>query len=348
MSFCSPQAIGLLVLALLLPSGQRPTHAQDRYIFWIGSRDSTEVRGSTIFRYTLHTGDVDTLVRAAELDSAYADRVPEWFSHVTVDTIRNHIYWTDVGGNSGPEGTVLIGAIRHASWNGDDPVVVLGSIVCGLGGPADIELDAVNETVYWGERSDCIWTALYRWYFWDPFWVTLPISGGYVVEHIELDLHNQMMYWVSIDEPVYQNEPPPGIVRAPISDTADDEHIVTGCVGDIALAHMLSKIYWSPCNSNQIRRANLDGSSNEAVFDADGEVSHLAIDHKEGKIYWTEFESGKLSRANLDGTDAEDLLTNLIGPSSLALSFGWNSRLSTAPRGATGAHRIDLRGIYPN
>jgi hypothetical protein len=254
------------------------------------------------------------------------------------------VYWTDSGGRE-PDETFFLGAIRRATVDGDDPEVMLGTIVCGLGSAKDIQVDSVRERVYWGESSDCFSNALYRWDFSQPFWVTLPISEGYVVDAIELDLLNEMIYWVSID---FFDEPPPGIVRAPLDDTASDEYIVSGCVGDISLAHVLSKIYWASCNSSQIRRANLDGTGAEDILVGDGEISHLAIDHKEAKIYWTETETGTLSRASLDGSDAEDLLTGLNRPTSLALSFGWDSHLSSATPRAVTPDLVDLRGIYPN
>ena len=335
------QAIPLCALVVLSSLGSWRAQAQERYLFWIGSGDSTEIQSSTIFRYTVDGGDIDTLIRAVDLGAVDSSR---WFSHVTVDTIRNRIYWTDTGGTE-PDETDLIGAIRRATVDGVDPEVMLGTIVCGLGTAMDIQLDPVYEVVYWGEFSDCMPNALYKWDFAWPFWETLPISEGFVVDAIDIDFLNEIMYWVTID---FFDEPPPGIVRAPLDVTASHEYIVSGCVGDIALAHALSRIYWASCDSSQIRRANLDGTGAEDVFVGEGEVSHLAIDHKEGKIYWTETETGKLSRANLDGSETEDLLTGLIGPTSLALSFGWDSHLSSATPGAVTPEGVDLRGIYPN
>ena len=115
-------------------------------------------------------------------------------------------------------------------------------------------------------------------------WEWLPVSSGYVVDAIALDPFHYMIYWVSVE----LFDETPGIVRAPINDTESDEYIVTGCVGDIALSHILSKIYWTPCDSNKILRANLDGSGAEDVLSGQGDIGNLAIDDKGRTIYWSE------------------------------------------------------------
>lgn len=153
-----------------------------------------------------------------------------------------------------------------------------------------------------------------------------------------------MIYWVSID---YFVPPLPGILRAPLNDTVSDEYIITGCIGDIALAHTLSKIYWTSCNSSQIRRANLDGTEVEDMIVSQGEIGKLAIDHKGGKIYWTETSEGTIRRANLDGSEVEDLLSGLVVPTSLALNFGWDVRVGVEPE-AVLPDRVELQSIYPN
>ncbi len=339
----------LLALTLLALGGARSAHAQDQHIYWIGAVQAEDTRGNTIFRYALDTGMIDTLVQAKDLG-------PEgWHDlyYVTVDTLHRQIYWTDSGGVFS-DGSGYLGGIMRASLDGDNPELFLGPVQCGAGSVSDIELDLMGGMVYWGEGSDCPGNALNRTDLETPYpseW--LPVNGNYSVSGIELDIRNQMIYWTNDGHFL---EKPYGIVRAPLDDTASDEYIVMEGVSDIALAHALSKIYWSVCSHFRciIRRANLDGTDVEDVIDSETRTTNsdiyytgkLAIDNKGQKIYWTERSEGKIKRANLDGTGVEELLSDLVAPSSIALSFGG---VSTAVEPvAEFPDAVELFDLYPN
>lgn len=80
------------------------------------------------------------------------------------------------------------------------------------------------------------------------------------------------------------------------------------------------KIYWSDVTTNQIQRANLNGTGQEGVVSGLTSPDGLAIDSASGKVYWTDWTANKIQRANLDGTAVEDLITTEIqGPDGLAL-----------------------------
>ena len=334
----------LLVLMLASLVGTRSAHAQEQYLYWVGAIDAEETRGNTIFRYTLDSGVVDTLVQVRELEPN--PELPRFFYYVTVDTLHEHIYWTDSGGTNS-DGSINIGAIMRASLNSDSVEVFLGGIVCGIGAPRDIELDTVEETLYWSTNSDCPYSALHSVGLENSSpseWKVLPTNGDYQVSAIELDLHNGMLYWTNNDFFVIE---PLGIYRAPLNDTVSDEYIVPGSICDIVLAHTLSKIYWTPCNSSLIRRANLDGTEVEDVIVGQGEVGKLAIDQKGGKIYWSEPGEGAIRRANLDGAGVEELLSGLVVPTSLALNFGGAVSVGVEPDAAL-PDRVELQSVYPN
>lgn len=333
----------LLILMLSALGEPRSVHAQERYLYWIGATQAEETRGHTIFRYSLDSGGLDTLVQAKNLGPDKS----RYFYHIAVDTLRQHIYWTDSGGTNS-DGVVDIGAIMRASLEGDDPEVYLGGIVCGVGGPTDIKLDLIGESLYWGVGSDCPDGALNRADLKQSKpdqWRWLPTSGNYSVAAIALDIGSQMIYWTNND---FFEQEPHGILRAPINDTESDEYIVMGNICDIALAHTLSKIYWTPCGHRVIRRANFDGTEVEDVIVSEGaHARNLAIDHKEGQIYWSVPDEGKIRRANLDGTGVEDVVSGLVVPTSIALSFA--GEVSTAVE----AEEVSLQSIgtistYPN
>jgi len=344
----------LLALTLAAQGEVHYAHAQDRYIYWIGAIQAEETRGNTIFRYAPDTGALDTLVQAKDLE-------PEerrYFYYLTADTLHRHIYWTGSGGTS-PNGEHYLSSIMRASLDGDNPELFLGGAACGtFGSPTDIELDLVEGAMYWGESSgtpDCLGDALNRTELDNPSNVNhLPVNGDYSASGIALDIRNQMIYWTNYD---WERQIPDGILRAPLSDTVSDEYVVTGSVFDFALAHTLSKIYWIVCERSRciIRRANLDGTDVEEVIvsEALGDNpninkynSALTIDNRGQKIYWTQPSEGTIGRANFDGTEVELILSGLVVPSSIALSFGG---VSTSVESIEEIpDPIELHGFYPN
>jgi hypothetical protein len=334
--------ISILTYTLLVWT--RSAHAQERFVYWIGAIHPQETRGNTIFRYALDSAEIDTLVQASVLTPDPS--TPRYFYDITVDTINQHIYWTDSGGMDST-GAFVIGAITRASWDGSSPEGYLGGIVCGVGAPTDIELDMERGDLYWGVGSDCGATALNRGDLLRLVpneWESLPTRSFYVVGALALDVRRQMIYWTNNDFFVQE---PLGILRAPFNETTSDEYVALGSICDIALAHTLSKIYWTHCTSNVIRRANLDGTEGEDVIVSQAEIGQLAIDHKARKIYWTESVAGKIRRANLDGTDVENLITGLVVPSSIALSFGWDVSVGVEQEEEI-PNRANLHSSYPN
>ncbi len=184
----------LLALTLASLAEARSAHAQERYLYWVGAVQAEETRTNTIFRYTLDSGVVDTLVQAKDL----SPDTWRFFSHVTVDTLGRQIYWTDSGGTDS-DGVIFLGVIMRASLDGDNPEIVLGGIICGIGTPTDIELDLVGETLYWGEGSDCPFVGLHSIDLATYQWQRLPTTGSYSVSGIELDIDNEMIYWTNTD-----------------------------------------------------------------------------------------------------------------------------------------------------
>ena len=341
----------LLALTLAALGEAHSAHAQGRYIYWIGAIQAEETRGNTIFRYAPDIGVMDTLLQAKDLEP----EEKRYFSYLTVDTLHRHIYWTGSPGTS-PDGIHYLSSIMRASLDGDNPELFLGPAVCGFFSSAtDIELDLIEGAVYWGESSDCPDAALNRTELDNPSRITdLPVNSDYSVSSIALDIRNQMIYWTNRN---HVNHTPHGILRAPLSDTVSDEYVVTGSVYGIALAHTLSKLYWIVCERSRctIRRANLDGTEVEEVIvsevpggnpDINNNDSALAIDNKGLKIYWTQPSEGTIMRANLDGTEVELLLSGLVVPGSIALSFGG---VSTAVEQVQEIpDSIELYGYYPN
>jgi hypothetical protein len=85
-------------------------------------------------------------------------------------------------------------------------------------------------------------------------------------------------------------------------------------------------IYWS--NSNQIGRANLDGTAADQAFIVGVEPVDVVVDAQH--IYWTSNVSGTIGRANLDGTGVEqDFISTGDGVFGLAVDgqhLYWTNR----------------------
>ncbi len=332
----------LILVATVVDAGSF-AHAQD--IYWIGGAHVEDTRGNTIFRFALGGSVVDTLVQVRDVEPDSG--LPRSFNSVTVDTLNRHIYWTDSGGTN-PDGSIHIGAIMHASLDGADPDVLVSPVACGIGGPNDIEFDATGQTIYWGEGSDCPDVGLNALALGQPEvgqWYRLPMSANYAVSAIEVDASNEKLYWVNRD---FFAVEPDGILRAPMADTESDEYIFVGSVCDIALAHGVAKIYWTPCGSGVLRRSNLDGSGAEDVLVSAAEINKLAVDGQAGKIYWTETAAGNIRRANLDGTGVENVLSGLTVPGSIALSSAGEVHTSIDPAYVLPDESGFEVNVYPN
>ena len=70
-------------------------------------------------------------------------------------------------------------------------------------------------------------------------------------------------------------------------------------------------MYWTNWLDGTIRRANLDGSNVQLLFDsgAGAKPYGIALDLLHDRMYWTEASNGLIRRANFDGTDVEDILS---------------------------------------
>lgn len=108
---------------------------------------------------------------------------------------------------------------------------------------------------------------------------------------------------------------------------------------DLAIDFSAGKMYWSESfdvGTPKIRRANLDGSGQEAVVDLSGLiiVPSIALDIPNQKIYWAANPTfvgadkparaapGAIQRANFDGSNVEAINTTVAFPVGLAVGGG--------------------------
>jgi len=99
-----------------------------------------------------------------------------------------------------------------------------------------------------------------------------------------------------------------------------------------AFAQSTGQMYWIDNLSNNIERADLDGSNPEVYLNSPlGEARDIAIDAAVGKVYWTEFSLREIRRANFNGSAPEVVLSWVSAPEGIALDVTsgkvyWSSR----------------------
>ncbi len=131
------------------------------------------------------------------------------------------------------------------------------------------------------------------------------------------DAVNQKLYWV-------QRIGEEQIFRTNLD--GSDLETVTDELGDtrgVAVDPLGGKVYWAPASRAEIRRANLDGSEPEVIYQGQlGETTwDVAVDPGGGKVYWTTLNQGSIRRADLDGGNVEEILTGLARPFGLTLDL---------------------------
>ena len=126
---------------------------------------------------------------------------------------------------------------------------------------------------------------------------------------LDVDTVNNKIYWLEAGNRLARSD----------LDGTNIETLVSGIgAGDygVAVNPAAGKVYWT--QSSQIRRANLDGTSNELFVSspASGTLYVLEYDNSKGqdKLYWTDYgTTGYIRSVNSDGTgQAIDMSTTTI------------------------------------
>ena len=82
-------------------------------------------------------------------------------------------------------------------------------------------------------------------------------------------------------------------------------------------------IYWTNLGTNDIRRANLNGSGQQILVGGLPGPAGIALDVTAGKMYWIDNYSlrADIRQANLDGTDQQMLVSGLVDPFGITLDI---------------------------
>jgi len=225
---------------------------------------------------------------------------------------QDKIYWTDT---AQPPGTCKVWRADLDGSNGE-------ILVDGLPELRGIAIDAVAGRVYWTEsiptpkiRSSKLDGTDLR----DVVPVTDSTAG------VAVDSFGGKLYWTEAG----YNSQTPKIQRVDLDGINIQNLAIPGLVHPVGIAvdPASGRIYWSDIGTQQIRRANLDGSGDEVVIlDTQGDVNGLTLDLVSGHLYWcvipqpqSEWFHGTVRRANLDGSSQEILFSGQTTPTTVAV-----------------------------
>jgi len=240
---------------------------------------------------------------------------------IEIDVVDGKMYWMEADPSSGPGFTM----IRRANLDGSGVEdLVIGLL--GLPLKRNFALDLTGGKMYWPFSVFLEAETIKRANL-DGSEVEELGTGLKLPKFIAVDGDDGKMYVIGTLVGGVE------VIQRANLDVSGVENLLTfdpnsGGIFDIALDLTGGKMYWLHSFGTliKIQRANLDGSGMEdlVTFDQDtitGFPGDIALDPAAGKMYWTDGIFDTIQRANLDGTGIEDVLTDLPGPSDIALAL---------------------------
>ena len=223
------------------------------------------------------------------------------------------IYWTESD------------KIRRANLDGSN----VENVLTELESPMDITLDLHDHKMYWVNFDT---SKIYRANLDGSNIETIIDSGAQIEEQgkrlptpgsIAIDTNASKIYW--------GNWRAPWRISRADNDGSNIEDIkikpVDGAIfGPTVDAESLEldvkagKMYWADSFNDNIGRANLDGSNYEELGTTPAPFG-LALDLRGRHVYWTDPWIGKIKRSALNVDNVETLLTQLNGPTDIALDI---------------------------
>jgi hypothetical protein len=109
--------------------------------------------GMRVMRSNLDGSEIETLLETGRGDADRRDQT-RWCVGITIDPVREQIYWTQKGEDNGDQGRILRAGIEipngETATNRSDIEVFFDR----LPEPIDLELDLDNRVLYWTDRGD--------------------------------------------------------------------------------------------------------------------------------------------------------------------------------------------------
>jgi hypothetical protein len=138
---------------IIVPQGVTHTPKQIHLDKQGGKLYWSDREGMRVMRANLDGSRVETLVETGRGDSDMRDAT-RWCVGITLDPVREQIYWTEKGPENGDKGRILRAGIEipggETASNRSDIEIVFDY----LPEPIDLELDLENRVLYWTDRGD--------------------------------------------------------------------------------------------------------------------------------------------------------------------------------------------------
>jgi sugar lactone lactonase YvrE len=109
--------------------------------------------GMRVMRANLDGSRVETLVETGRGDTDRRDQT-RWCVGITIDPVRQHIYWTQKGPDNGEQGRIFRAGIEIPKGETAAKRSDVEVFFDRLPEPIDLELDRKNRVLYWTDRGD--------------------------------------------------------------------------------------------------------------------------------------------------------------------------------------------------
>jgi hypothetical protein len=138
---------------ILVPPGATHTPKQLQLDKKNGKLYWCDREGMRVMRANLDGSLIETLVETGQSDADRRDQT-RWCVGITIDPVRNQIYWTQKGPDNAEKGRLLRARLDipkgETAANRSDIEVFFDH----LPEPIDLELDLKNRVLYWTDRGD--------------------------------------------------------------------------------------------------------------------------------------------------------------------------------------------------
>ncbi len=226
---------------------------------------------------------------------------------IDLDYTNRHVYWAEDGDSLHPS------RIVRANFDGTGLTELFKGDELGFNNAQMLKLDLANGHVYWNAFSGGVCRGKlngseFTWLAGHP--------NGLTYTGLELDLVNDRIY--------YADPQQSGVLFRMDFDGQNNIEVARPVAGgDWAFNAMRldvanNLIYWADGAANQIKRMNLDGTSQAVVVDQAGGSPLDVVLAPDGRMYWTASDSLGICSANMDGSDMK---TNVVAASGTAFAI---------------------------